>query len=130
MVAGSKRERASGSSTLLEAMALRFGLCTAIQCGIPNLILETDSEILARSLRGVVENDNYVMVLIQDIQEAAQLLPCSEFRWISRKANQVAHALAHYGFERNFEEIWMEEVPGSCMHFILKDVRREPNLSI
>ncbi|KAL8534038.1 hypothetical protein ACS0TY_010166 [Phlomoides rotata] len=59
MLAGAKRIAAGGSSPLMEAMAMQYGLQSAVEGGLTNLIAETDSETLARALNNKIDSEPY-----------------------------------------------------------------------
>ncbi|KAL8519241.1 hypothetical protein ACS0TY_010254 [Phlomoides rotata] len=129
LIAGSKRCRGSDSSTLVEALALKFGLKTAQLGGLLVNIIESDSERLVRTINGDTDDEPYVMSLVDDIKLLAQETQCSIVQHANRTANKVAHFLAHFRKDANFEEIWTDRVPTCCMKIILNDVRREPTSS-
>ncbi|KAL8515133.1 hypothetical protein ACS0TY_014008 [Phlomoides rotata] len=52
LMAGSKRCDASGSSTLAEALALKFRITTTLEAGLGGIQVESDSELLIRTIRG------------------------------------------------------------------------------
>ncbi|KAL8543703.1 hypothetical protein ACS0TY_004317 [Phlomoides rotata] len=126
MLAGSKRCRGSGNNTLVEALALRFGLETALLGGFKVHIAESDSERLVRTLHGNTDEEPYVLSLVEDIKILAGETLCSTFQHTHRSANKVADFLAHFGKDASFEDFWTDSVPNCCMKFILNDVRREP----
>ncbi|KAL8535856.1 hypothetical protein ACS0TY_011481 [Phlomoides rotata] len=126
LIAGSKRCRGSGSSTLMEALALRFRLETTLLGGLSVDIVESDSERLVHTINGDTDDEPYVMRLVEDIKIMARETHCSTFQHAHRTANKVAHFLAHFGRDANYEEIWTDRVPNCCMNIILNDVKREP----
>ncbi|KAL8463039.1 hypothetical protein ACS0TY_033888 [Phlomoides rotata] len=111
IMVGAKRINARGSSTLIEAMALKFSLETIIERGITRLIAEMDFENLARALRREKESEAYVMSMIKDIWILAANVNCLEYRNVKRTTNRAANALAHFGKEQSFEWIWIKKVP-------------------
>ncbi|KAL8456283.1 hypothetical protein ACS0TY_034480 [Phlomoides rotata] len=125
--AGTKRCKApSANSTMLEALALRFGVSEAVSKGLQIMILETDSQILARALQRETEVDVSTTMIVADILAEADYLVAREFLWVKREANRVAHFLAHCNLEYSSTHIWTNEVPSLCNRLVLDDVRREP----
>lgn len=114
MAAGSRRQQGGGSSTLIKATALRFGIGIAYECGLNCFTLESDSECLIKAINGEIIEEPYVMALVQDIRRLACQVNCSSFCFVRREANTVAHNLAHFCKSSNTKHIWIEEVPNSC----------------
>ncbi|KAL8526015.1 hypothetical protein ACS0TY_015293 [Phlomoides rotata] len=125
LIASSKRCRGDGSSTLVEALALRFGLETTLLGGLSVHIIESDSERLVRSINGELDDEPYVMSLVEDIKILAADSHCPIVQYAHRNSNKVAHL----GRNEPFEEIWTDRLPTCCMNVILNDVRRKPNSS-
>ncbi|KAL8460565.1 hypothetical protein ACS0TY_032184 [Phlomoides rotata] len=68
LLAGSKRCLAEGSSTMAEALALRFGPTRALEAGLGAMQAKMDSEILVRTCRGEHIAEAYVTTLVEDIK--------------------------------------------------------------
>ncbi|KAL8551991.1 hypothetical protein ACS0TY_000882 [Phlomoides rotata] len=102
------------SSTLLKALSLRYGLRKALEYSHQNLIAESDSQILIKALNGDLCADAYPRLILGDILSLAYETRCSGFLFAHRDTNQLAHSLAHYGNEDDFEKIWVEELPLCC----------------
>ncbi|KAL8520299.1 hypothetical protein ACS0TY_011008 [Phlomoides rotata] len=126
ILAGSKRCQARGSSTLVEALALRYIIQHAYASGLTPFHSETDSELLVLAIRGEREHDAYTMMLVEDICFLLSQALCSVVLFCKREANKVAHSLAHFGAFVDFEKLWSDDVPVSCVHFLINDVKREP----
>ncbi|KAL8477044.1 hypothetical protein ACS0TY_029383 [Phlomoides rotata] len=125
ILAGVKRCVVSGdNSTIIEALALRFGLEKVNEKGLRDLILEVDSQNLATAIRGELEVNPSTTLIIGDIKRMARQAQCSGINLIPREANDFVHALAHYGVGEDYECIWNENSP--CNWYISIDVRREP----
>ncbi|KAL8506704.1 hypothetical protein ACS0TY_017559 [Phlomoides rotata] len=125
-LAGTKRCRARGNSTLVEALALRYGIQQALTSGLSSFQIETDSEILAMAIRGKGVHADYIMMLVEDIRSLAKQVNCRAVLFCKREANNVAHSLAQYGAFIQLEKLWSDNVPTSCFRFLINDVRREP----
>ncbi|KAL8491268.1 hypothetical protein ACS0TY_023054 [Phlomoides rotata] len=126
VMAGAKRCAAAGdNSTIIEALALRFGLENVQENGLCNIILEVDSRNLWLAVRGEMEMDPSSMLVVGDIQHLARELHYFEISLVKREANKTAHALAHYGKDEGYESVWNENFP--CNWYIRNDVRLEPN---
>ncbi|KAL8484126.1 hypothetical protein ACS0TY_026720 [Phlomoides rotata] len=125
-LAGTKRCRARGNSTLVEALALRYGIQQALTSGLSSFQIETDSEILAMAIRGEGVHADYIMMLVENIRSLAKQANCRAVLFCKREANNVAHSLAQYGAFIQLEKLWSDNVPASCFRFLINDVRREP----
>ncbi|KAL8557148.1 hypothetical protein ACS0TY_004560 [Phlomoides rotata] len=88
--------------------------------------MESDSEVLIKTIRGERTAEDYIMLIVEDIRSMANIVQCSKFLFTKRDANKVAHTLARYGPTLDFEQIWMEETPEICNPLILNDVRCVP----
>lgn len=126
MISGSKRQRRGGSSTLIEALALLFSLNIVRDSGIRGIVAESDSELLIKAINREIEEEPYVMQTIEDIRILAQQVNCHKFLFVKRSANCVAHSLAHFGNDVDFEQIWMEDIPPHCNSPLQEDVRHLP----
>ncbi|KAL8502096.1 hypothetical protein ACS0TY_021278 [Phlomoides rotata] len=127
ILAGAKRCVATKeNNTIIEALALRFGVQCSMKRGLKGLILEADSCNLILALKGELEADTTSMMIVGDIWEMARIINCPSFNFVGRSANRVAHSLAHYGNRVGFENLWISEIPACCNGFVLDDLGREP----
>ncbi|KAL8520513.1 hypothetical protein ACS0TY_011149 [Phlomoides rotata] len=126
LLAGAKRELGGGSSMLVEARALLYGLETTAAGGQQVWQVESDSELLIRVINGDYEGEIYVMAVVHCIRRLASCLGILRFRAISRLANKLAHNLAQFCKHNSENLVWVEEVPPSCFSFLREDVRQVP----
>ncbi|KAL8547597.1 hypothetical protein ACS0TY_007062 [Phlomoides rotata] len=68
LMAGSKRCLSAGSSTLAEALALRFGLEKTREAGLGRVQLETDSETLVKNCTESGQGEAHVMMIVEDLK--------------------------------------------------------------
>ncbi|KAL8468963.1 hypothetical protein ACS0TY_031968 [Phlomoides rotata] len=68
------------------------------------------------------------MPIVGDIMSLAHEVKCSEFLFVRRETNKVAHTLAHLCSDGETEKIWFSKVPSCCNSLIANDVRHEPTL--
>ncbi|KAL8542021.1 hypothetical protein ACS0TY_003036 [Phlomoides rotata] len=130
LLAGAKRCPATGeNSTVIEALAMRFGAERVRDEGLTNVLLESDSRNLVLALRGDLEVDPSSLLLVDDIRSLSRVFNCLGFNFTHHSANSPAHAFAHIGVGKDFEKIWRNDFPDCCNVLILNDVRREPLLS-
>ncbi|KAL8470305.1 hypothetical protein ACS0TY_032959 [Phlomoides rotata] len=94
-LAGSKRCTAAGHSTMIEALALRFGLQQARERGFRPRVLESDCFNLIMALNGREEEDPQTILITDDILSMTDILECPEFVFSGRETNRTAHRLAH-----------------------------------
>ncbi|KAL8505606.1 hypothetical protein ACS0TY_016737 [Phlomoides rotata] len=122
------RNAAVGNSTLIEALALRFGLQKSIERGIRPLLLESVCQNLILALNGWLEGGPQTMMIIENIMSMAHNLDGPAFIFSGRETNRAAHSLAHLGTNPSFVQLWDWEVSPCCNNDIVNDVRREPSL--
>ncbi|KAL8505170.1 hypothetical protein ACS0TY_016399 [Phlomoides rotata] len=115
-------------STLAEALALKFGITATLEAGLGGIQVESDSELLIRTIQGDQTEEAYIMAIVEDIRSMSNIVQCSDFLFTRRDVNKVAHTLARYGTTTNFEQFWMEETTEICNRFISNDVRPLPTL--
>lgn len=80
------------------------------------------------AVRGNIEEDPYVMLIVDDILIMTSNLQCTEFLFNKRDENKIVHTLVHLGTFDSFEKFWSGKIPESCKHWILEGVRREPTI--
>ncbi|KAL8473164.1 hypothetical protein ACS0TY_030118 [Phlomoides rotata] len=114
------------NSTMIEALALRFGVSTALNHGLYIDQLESDSNNLVRAITNGLEVDVLSSLIIDDIADLVSNLNVHEFSFIGRDANRVAHFLSHYGPFVGFDTVWDTVPPVNCIGLLEEDVRREP----
>ncbi|KAL8539218.1 hypothetical protein ACS0TY_001003 [Phlomoides rotata] len=107
VLAGAKRFLvAADNSTLIEALALRFGAASALNYGLAVALLESDSRNLVRAIRSNYEVDVLSTMIIDDIADLVCDLGVQDFSFVGREANRVAHFLAHSGTFVGSELVW------------------------
>lgn len=126
ILTGAKRSNGDGDSTLANALALRFGIQSALKAGVRVNFFETDSENLVKEIWEDRVDSVYVMVIVDEIRSMVNNVPGTAFKWCGRDANKVTHTLAHFGDCNSFEYLWVGEAHSICSPFLQKDVRREP----
>lgn len=95
VLAGKTEQMVTGSTTMLEGMALRFALQEVKRYRFRPHHIECDNQTIVNKINGKGELDVYTMHLVQDIKELMASMECVDCHYISRKANQVAHYIAH-----------------------------------
>jgi len=82
-------------SILAEAMAIRYGLSSALSLGISNVLVESDCQsVIITSLSSQDVHLSPLGLLIDDISSLASLFTSCTFTFIPRHCDRVAHALA------------------------------------
>lgn len=95
-LAGSKRCLAAAeNSTLIEALALRFGVQSANSNGLLLSILEADSSNLIMTLQGNWQADTHTLSITEDILDLLRGHNNHRFSFVRRTANRVAHTVSH-----------------------------------
>lgn len=126
-LAGARRCRApTQNSTIIEALALKFGIQQALRKDLRNLILESDSSNLIQTLRGDLDRDTQTRLITDDIQDLVHELGDTTFSFVRRNANHVAHFLSHFCPNVGDDFLWVKDIPEDCKILVVNDVRREP----
>ncbi|KAL8535924.1 hypothetical protein ACS0TY_011538 [Phlomoides rotata] len=86
LMAGSKRCHSAGSSTLAEALALRFGLEKTREAGLGRVQLESDSKILVKNCSGSSSGDAHVMMIVEDLKSMVNIVHGIEISHCRRDA--------------------------------------------
>ncbi|KAL8543197.1 hypothetical protein ACS0TY_003922 [Phlomoides rotata] len=68
VLAGTKGDTVLRDSMTIEAVALRFALHKTLEHNISEFHVETDSECLVRHIKGELEDDAYLDLIVQDIK--------------------------------------------------------------
>ncbi|KAL8541921.1 hypothetical protein ACS0TY_002969 [Phlomoides rotata] len=127
ILAGAKRcSVAADNSTMIEALALRFGAISARSHGLQVAFLESDSQNLIRAILHNQGVDILSTMIIDDIADLVSGLGVQNFSFVGREANRVAHFLSHLGTFVGFEHVWDVDFPDGCIYLVEEDVRREP----
>jgi hypothetical protein len=102
----------AGSALHMEAQACSEALHAAVQWGMVNITLETDSSILARALQSKDYDLLPEGVIFRDIRAFIRLNFWSvDVTFVPRTCNKVAHLIAAYGAHQNAERLlWPENV--------------------
>ncbi|XP_074293615.1 uncharacterized protein LOC141620712 [Silene latifolia] len=77
-----------------EAKVAEFGLRVALQMGLANVVLESDSASLITMLKSKSVPTNYFGRIGNVILEIANAFTCIRFSFVRREGNGVAHSMA------------------------------------
>lgn len=88
--------------------------------------MESDSRNLILALQGGYEPDVQTMLIVEDIKELVHEVGETNFSFVRRNENHVAHFLSHFCPSEGSEFFWTGEVPEECKILVVNDVRREP----
>ncbi|KAL8511569.1 hypothetical protein ACS0TY_018102 [Phlomoides rotata] len=92
LIAGSKRCRGGSSSTFVEAMMLHFRLETTLLGGLSVHIVESDSERLVRTINTDINDEPYILSMVDDIKMLARETHFSTFQHAHRQGRTVVVA--------------------------------------
>ncbi|KAK6116053.1 hypothetical protein DH2020_008322 [Rehmannia glutinosa] len=127
-LAGARREQKQGSSTILEGIAMLFAIEKALEAGFTGFQVESDSKCLIEGLQGKRKPEATWNVILEDVTQYANMAQCTNFIYVNREANQLAHALAHFPKDVDVNLVWCNEVPSSIEGLRIDDrTQRERN---
>ncbi|XP_074293841.1 uncharacterized protein LOC141621013 [Silene latifolia] len=92
---GVQQVRERWDPDIAEAMAAGFGLRTALQMGLDNMVLESDCLALIIMLKSKSFPTNYFGRMGKVVSDLASNFSCIRFNFTRREGNYVAHELAH-----------------------------------
>ncbi|KAK6126675.1 hypothetical protein DH2020_039583 [Rehmannia glutinosa] len=110
LLAGSAQKNMDGNSTMIEGAAMLFAIRKALEAGITNFHIESDSKGLIDNLNGKTSPEMHGHILIEDILIFAKIANCSGFCYAHRIANGLAHGIAHVEMNIDEELFWIEEL--------------------
>ncbi|XP_074304897.1 uncharacterized protein LOC141639748 [Silene latifolia] len=104
-----------------EAMAAEFGLLTAKQMGLDNVVLESDCLTLITMLKSKSFPNNYFGRAGKKVSDLASSFSCISFNFTRRDGNVVAHELAHLVPLEFSTRYWVGAIPERVEPFVLVD---------
>ncbi|MBA0679757.1 hypothetical protein Goari_011509, partial [Gossypium aridum] len=79
------------------------------ELGFKKVFVEGDALIVIKRVKVVEEDKSNISNLVKEIKERFCIFDKIEFRYVSLKANEVAHALATEGRRYEIPKYWIEE---------------------
>ncbi|XP_074301446.1 uncharacterized protein LOC141632836 [Silene latifolia] len=107
---------------IAEAKAAEFGLRTALQMGLDNVVLESDSSTLITMLKSKSIPANYLGRVGFEILEIAKSFTCIRFSFVRRDGNCVAHGMAHLMPLDYSTRFWVGAIPERIVPLVETDV--------
>lgn len=95
ILAGKTEIQAGGSTATLEGMAMRYALQVTQQYKMKADQIECDNKTFIEFLDGKMRPEVYCDVIVNDVCKLMAKVGCEKASYISRKANNAAHDLAH-----------------------------------
>lgn len=118
ILAGKSEQEATGSSAVLEGLALRYAMQVTAQYHLRVTTVESDSKQLVDSINGRCKPAVYCDVLVEDIRQLE--IKCDNVAFVLRSGNQVAH---HAARGHNFLSI--RQAPHHLTRFLEWDIREK-----
>ncbi|XP_074300253.1 uncharacterized protein LOC141631488 [Silene latifolia] len=109
------------SPKIAEAKAAEFGLLTARQMGLENVVLESDSLLLITMLKSKSFPLNYFGRVGKVVYDLASHFNCFQFSFTRREGNAVAHCLAHLLPLTYSTRFWVGSVPEAIAPLVFVD---------
>ncbi|MBA0795891.1 hypothetical protein Gohar_006721 [Gossypium harknessii] len=97
------------SSTMVEAQACLQAVILTEELGFKKVFVEGDALTVIKRVKVVEEDKSNISNLVKEIKERFCIFDKIEFRYVSLKANEVAHALATEGRRYEIPKYWIEE---------------------
>ena len=86
------------------------------------VIFETDSMILYKSLLGTLEPPSSIETIISSILSLVQNFSFFKFSHVKRQGNRPAHILAQFAKQIGDFQVWLEETPSLIEYACTQDV--------
>ncbi|KAK9943538.1 hypothetical protein M0R45_009143 [Rubus argutus] len=112
----------------VEALAGRFVVRMAQECGFSPVVFETDSMILTTAIR----QQSYTSLIgpvYEDIVDGLSTMPGSSFHHVFRQANEAAHHLAHHALLSTSCTSWELTPPTFLTDVLMKDLYSSSSVS-
>ncbi|XP_074289487.1 uncharacterized protein LOC141614639 [Silene latifolia] len=118
---GVQQVRDRWNPDIAEAMAAGFGLRTAVQMGLDNVVLESDCLALITMLKSKFFPTNYFGRMGKVVSDLASNFSCISFNFTHREGNYVAHELAHLLPIDYSTRYWVGSIPERVEPFVELD---------
>ena len=122
MVAISRRFPAPLAALEIEAKTMEAATIFAWEMGFREVIFETDSMILCKSLLGTLEPPSSIETTISSILSLVQNFSFFKFSHVKRQGNRPAHILAQFAKQIGDFQVWLEETPNLIEYACTQDV--------
>ncbi|KAK3222428.1 hypothetical protein Dsin_009453 [Dipteronia sinensis] len=106
-----QRIEARYSVSVAEALAILRGISFAIYCGYDHLIIESDALGVVNMINSGIEISADIGVIIEDIKCLLQNITDARVKYVSRKANVVAHSLSKLALTLDVSYFWLDSFP-------------------
>ncbi|XP_074299993.1 uncharacterized protein LOC141631192 [Silene latifolia] len=120
--AGVQQVKEAWDADVAEAKAMEFGLITAFQMELQNIVVEADCLPLVTMLRAKSFPRNYFDNIGKVIVELASRFNCIEFKFVRREGNRAAHCMAHLLPLVYSTRFWVGMVPESITMIVSSDL--------
>ncbi|XP_073042054.1 uncharacterized protein [Primulina eburnea] len=100
--------RFSGSVVDAELHAIHFGMLLALKCDFHNVRLFSDSSVAVKLVTSLSVSLNHQGVLVSNILDLLDFGRFYGIYHVSRRANRVAHSLAHFAFSHPSPLCWVD----------------------
>ncbi|KAK7317005.1 hypothetical protein RJT34_00877 [Clitoria ternatea] len=110
---------------IAEAIALREGIITAANLGVPKIIMESDNLSLIKACRKEIQVLE-ILPIVKDIQQLRAQFQAISFTWTKRAGNEAAHMVAKLDQESNLASRWWLHRSFLLRKILTEDKRRIP----
>ncbi|KAI5346148.1 hypothetical protein L3X38_014027 [Prunus dulcis] len=105
-----------------EAHAALAGLSLAAEMGLANVVIESDSQVLVNCVRGKIPKGIWsIYPILSAIRSCCNNFISCDWRWISRRANKAADAVAAIAWRTKCDKVWLNRPPSSLVFVLQSD---------
>ena len=105
-----------------ESKTIEVGMLFAIDIGIRDIVVESDSLLMIQALKGTTTPPSVVSAVTQGILDLSMGFNRVEFSHVKRQGNRPAHVLAKHALGITDFIAWIEETPCFLEQALIHDV--------
>ncbi|XP_027157225.1 uncharacterized protein LOC113758655 [Coffea eugenioides] len=112
-----------GTASIEEALAVRNALLMAKQAGWKKIIVHSDCKSAVEQINRCSEYEYSIATILEDVQDLRKGFNRCSFVFISRAANEISHALAHFAVKLVHNIEWENDFPIWLIELGMKEMR-------
>jgi ribonuclease HI len=111
----------AANSLIMEACAIRDGICLAIDRGYQNVEVETDAQEVLKLIEDQGGGRSSIASIRQEIKELSGMFSSFKLLYVSRLANEAAHSCARKATRVRRRCLWINYNPPFLVDILYKD---------